>query len=333
MPLAIQSLVLPFVVPDREPFHFQPSVTLGCPNWLYHIVAVYSVFCSIVVWNSKDVYITIALEQVRGWRPAQPKMCNVPIAVYFDSLPLACAALSLVYLLVVARLPDGSEPDGLGLRHFSAALYHVCWAFLRPTYALLFALYWLKRQERGVFWQSLLCGFGGLYFVAVCMLSTTKAGSNTVAEASQESHMEWTATDSCGGLIVGSPTGLQPPLGATVHFEEALSFYISWLMFMVHGIESGAWVDPGASANGASGGRTLVRVVSVGMLIVWVLLSADTVLGTALSLSGKNAYYSFWLPIHYGLGYGLIITTQTYVLMYKRRHILLFTTTTTTEDQ
>jgi hypothetical protein len=104
-------------------------------------------------------------------------------------------------------------------------------------------------------------------------------------------------------------------------------------MFMVHGIESGAWVDPGASANGASGGRTFVRVVSVGMLIVWVLLSAYSVLSTALSLSGENAYYSFWLPMKYGLGYGLIITTQTYVLLYKRRHIVLFTTTTTTEDQ
>jgi len=126
------------MTPDRVPFFFMPD---GCPSWAHHVYTVYGLACAVYVWErGRSLRVSLEMEepdrQQKGEAPVD-KAQGAPY-LFFEVVPLICAALSLLYLISAMYLRKSVSAQ---------MIYHLAFSWLRPAYVLVFTLYWLKRFE------------------------------------------------------------------------------------------------------------------------------------------------------------------------------------------
>ena len=96
---------LPFVTLDRIPFAFVPA---GCPPDAYYLMVAFSLISAIALCRCQGVSIRIVHQPSRSWTPE--KLRN-RFHFSFESVPVACATLSVVYLACCLKW-SGSSGTG-----------------------------------------------------------------------------------------------------------------------------------------------------------------------------------------------------------------------------
>ena len=316
IPVLLLIGIYPFIVPDRIPFSFQPE---GCPNWSHHAIAACGLACTcFLLWRGGSLRVTLTAVPLEG-RLMQLSLRPRRLSVPFEAVPLVSAAFSITYLVAVHWL-----------RHSVAAraLYHIAFSWLRPAYALLGACYWLKRFERLQLLQATVCGFILLYFAVIAPVATTHAtwAYATCIHPSFEVPIEngSDVLDLDPGLKVsyGESAG---PLGMGAHAAESTAFYLSWNLFLFHGLASGAWLPHagwgGETAPRRRGFADVVAVLSVvAFLGVVVAVPAIHIAAGESLLEGDGGgdlgiSYFGWIGLHYFQGYALIIVIEAIVIL------------------
>eukprot|EP00933_Yihiella_yeosuensis_P055575 TRINITY_DN5440_c0_g1_i4.p1 TRINITY_DN5440_c0_g1~~TRINITY_DN5440_c0_g1_i4.p1 ORF type:complete len:490 (+),score=31.24 TRINITY_DN5440_c0_g1_i4:144-1613(+) len=216
VPIALHVLWLPFNMHDRAPlFHIDHSL-LG--QGFHHVYMVFSLLCALCVLRCPQLYITLASEL----RCHVDRCPRDGFHMHFEQIVAVCAILSSVYLLCCwGWLLFGYDAV------FVQGLYHVTWSYLRPSYVILFAGYWLKKRPDGLLAQAFLCGVGFVFFSLLCPLTTTG-----MTYKFDEMSEVWPK---------------QPLIGHASHRLEAISFIMSMALFWAHGISSGQWNEASPS--------------------------------------------------------------------------------------
>lgn len=219
VPFTLQILLVPWITTDRMPFPWQP---MGCPNWLDFIFLIFSFVCG--TWAA--LCPSICLEKVDGGNRRHDEQDSgvrcAALHVPMEALQVLCACLSLLYLQCCAI--DVASNSNSNLTTLAHVIYHLVWSYLRPSYAALFALYWLKRSP-GYFvglLQAVACGIGFGYFFLLCPLSVTAISSGSGMIAS-----------TCSSAPANSTT-----FYATFHNIEATCLYLSWVLFFLHALNN-----------------------------------------------------------------------------------------------
>ena len=308
----------PFIVPDRIPFSFQPE---GCPNWSHHAIAACGLACTcFLLWRGGTLRVTLTVVPPEGRLmelSLRPRRLSVP----FEAVPLVSAALSITYLVAVHWLRQSVA---------ARAVYHIAFSLLRPAYALLGACYWLKRFERFQVLQATVCGFILLYFAVIAPVATTSAtwAYATCFHPSFEVPIDQDEPDALHlepGLKV-SYGEYDGPLGSGAHAAESTGFYLSWNLFLFHGLASGAWLPHsdwgGETARRRCGFADVAAVLSVvAFLGVVVVVPAIHIAAGESLMKGDGggdlgmSYLAGFIGLHYGQGYALIVVIEAIVML------------------
>lgn len=288
--------------------------------------------CSLWALRCKDVLVTLVPEEYRGWRPATlaridhgytSGKASAPCVVYAETVPLTCAFLSFTYLLCFYIKDDVGHPT-----LFSDSLYHTSWSYLRPSYVLMFAIYWLKRF--GPFWmvllQAALCGFGVIYFMVLAPLATTKATARGASCFHEEEHLHGRHRHDY--YEDGEYFALQSCSSKTYHEMESIGFYLSMVLFVVHGLCSGAWEDKPPTVAGFMGvaaSSNFLALVSMGVVSPWLDIRS-TFFGARRQIhlvDDKKTGFLIWCLIRYWCGYFCVFFPSLFILVFRRRYLLL----------
>lgn len=201
-----QLLLLGLNTPDRMPLFLQRM----WPSMYDHSFALFSVMVSLyVLWCPPLRVATVPDPPEDSCRPEG-------FHFHFERLQQMCAALSILYLISLIMDHSGSYPI------WRQILYHESWAFLRPCYSALFAIYWLKRLPSAIFPQALICGLGTFYFISFSRLVETPASFRY------------------GTTFEPPGTETVSMLGRSSHHVEGLLFNVSFFVFFLHSTCSGA---------------------------------------------------------------------------------------------
>jgi hypothetical protein len=270
LPLALMLLALPFLIADRVPFSF----TGLWPQVFDNGFAVASVVLAWATACMSPLRITLDHELCR-------KSTRSPdLFFYCERLQQLCAALSFLYLLVCFQWTMFGHKQVLDI------IYHLIWSLLRPAYVLLYFVYYLKRLPNLACLQSFISGVGFFYFVLFSPLTETKMTYHGGTRFIDEDYHELAYT----------------PLGQASHRIEALGFYVSMILFYVHGICSGSWAHASEKLPG--------RFALFGSLAFVIVFLAEYTHLDPLpwfdAIKDHNFYIGFVL-LHYGLGYGSIL--------------------------
>jgi hypothetical protein len=100
LPLLLNLVIVAIATPDRVPFEF--SLGLGCPNYLAHLTTAYLLSsCYLTHSRCRTLRVHLTREEQRGLLPpasSSDDSVAPALAVYFEILPIFCAALSNLYL-------------------------------------------------------------------------------------------------------------------------------------------------------------------------------------------------------------------------------------------
>jgi hypothetical protein len=147
----------------------------------------------------------------------QQKAVGVGLYLQYELVAFLCSALSSLYLFVVmwywVAWGEGT---------FSNLLYHVSWSYLRPSYAILFALYWFKSLPGWQFMQTVVCGGAFFFFAFLCPLTET-------TKSAKFGYCGFTPAD---GFT-------RDAVGFSSHKCEAFCFYLSWFLYAMHSCLTG----------------------------------------------------------------------------------------------
>jgi hypothetical protein len=199
------------------------------------------------------------------------------LSFYNERLQQLCAALSFLYLMVCFQWTKYGHLQVLDIT------YHLIWSLLRPAYVLLYFVYYLKRLPRLACLQSFVSGVGFFYFVLFSALTETKMTYHGGTRFLDDDELAYTH------------------LGQASHRIEALGFYVSMILFYVHGICSGSWAHASEKLPG--------RLALFGSLaFVIVFLAEYTHLDPLPRFDAikENNFFVGFVLLHYGLGYGSI---------------------------
>jgi hypothetical protein len=190
----------------------------------------------------------------------------------FDRLQQFCAALSFFCLVVSFLWRKHGHLQVLDI------VYHFIWSLLRPAYVLLYFVYHLKRVPCLPWLQSFVCGVCFFYFLLFSVLTETRLTYHGGTRFNSDEELAWTN------------------LGRASHRVEELCFYISIILFYVHGICGGAW------AQGST--RFPSRVAFVGFVFFVLVFLADYARLDRLPWfdAVKKNRFGF-VVLYYGLGY------------------------------
>lgn len=334
-PLMLMIVLVPLATPDRIPFSIEPG---GCPNVFHHIVGVYALLCALWLLRCRDLRVGTVAERARGDAQdiiAASRLAGspAPCIVYFEAVTLGCVFFSITYLLAIYFLIWNKANDHTSWDAFADGLYHASFSYLRPLYALVYALYYLKRFRSSAAMelvQACLCGFGLLYFAILCPMAVT---SFTKHGATCEHPVEPILHHHYANMYEdedGEYHNMITPLSKAAHRMESTAFYINMVLFLVHGLCSGSWEnDPPETVGfvGAVAWPTFVAFICIGVFIpVKSLIHIYTGIGYddhETIPNDRPDSYLVWVSLHYWCGYLCGFFPGAHILAWRPRTLVI----------
>jgi hypothetical protein len=267
---SVHLLALPWLLADHVPF----PVLGKWPQTFDHAFAVTS---TALAWTTSLLPpLKIGLQQEPRGKNAHGK----DLCFNFERLQQFCAALSFLYFVISFLWRKHGHLQVLDI------VYHLIWSLLRPAYVLLFFVYHLKRVPCLAWLQSFACGVCFFYFLLFSALTETRLTYPGGTRFNNDEELAWTK------------------FGRASTRVEELSFYISMMLFYVHGICSGAW---------AQGGRRFPsRIALFGFVVfVMVFLADYTHLDQLPWFDAIKKNRFGFVVLYYGLGYLSIVLINT----------------------